>query len=134
MAGQGLANSTFSIRLAVLQQIACGHEEARCAEAALHTEMLAECLLKRVELPGFHRKPLYRAELGAVGLHCEHQTGSCGAAVDQYRAGAADAMFTTDVRTGQAEVLPEEIDEQLAGFRVTLARPSVDGNLERHLL
>ena len=86
--------------------------------------VLAERLLERVELAVAHES-LDRQELGAVGLDREHDAGTRGLAVDQNSARAADAVLAADVRARQAEVLAQEIREQLAGLAAPLPLDAV---------
>ncbi len=77
--------------------------------------LLAEGLLQRVQfLPvgqafdGLHRR--------AVGLDRQLGAGFDRPAVDQHGAGAAQAGFAADVGTGQAEVVAQEMHQQLPRF------------------
>ena len=50
----------------------------------------------------------------SVGLHREHQAGAHRLAVEEDRAGAADAVLAADVRAGQAELVAQEVAQQQA--------------------
>src|SRR5216683_309189 len=73
------------------------------------------------------RQPLDGADLGALRLHRQHDAGPRGLAVEQDRAGAADAVLAARVGPGKAEILAEEVDQQLA----RLGAPSVHLAVDR---
>src|SRR5262249_26078952 len=52
--------------------------------------------------------------------------------VDDHRAGAAVSGVAADVAAGEVEVVPEEVDEQLARLDVPLVRRPVDGDRDIH--
>ena len=83
------------------------------AEAALQAVVLPEGLLQRMQHAVLHQA-LDRRDLGAVGLHREHQARAGRLAVDQHRARPADAVLAADVRAGEPQVLAQEVDQQLA--------------------
>src|SRR5262245_19425417 len=72
------------------------------------------------------REALDRDQLRAVGLHREHQAGARGLAVDQDRARTTNAVLAADVRPREAEVLADEVDQQLARGAAALAWHAVD--------
>ena len=82
--------------------------------------MLAERLLQRRQLVGVG-EALDGLDVGAVDLHRQHQAGAHRRAVDDHRAGAADAMLAADVRAGQSERVAQKIAEMRARFDVGLA-------------
>ena len=53
-------------------------------------------------------------DVAAVGLHGEHDAGAHRLAVEEHRAGAADAVLAADVRAGQTQLVPQEVAEQKA--------------------
>ena len=69
------------------------HQKARRAEAALQGVMLDERLLQRVQRAAPCARPSTVRMSLAFGLHGEHQAGAHRLAVDEDRAGAADAVF-----------------------------------------
>jgi len=50
------------------------------------------------------REPLDRRKFVSVGLGRQHQAGADRRTVEQDGAGAADAMFTADMGTGQQQI------------------------------
>ena len=73
--------------------------------------LLPELLLQRMQLLAV-RQTLDGGDLGLVRLHGEQETGPHAVAVQADRAGATDAVLAPDVRTGQIEVLAQEVREQ----------------------
>jgi len=61
-----------------------------------------------------------------VGLHGEHQAGANRLAIEQDRAGAADAVLAADMRAGQSEIVAKKIAEQQARFDVPRVTDAVD--------
>ena len=88
--------------------------------------MLPEGLLQRMQRAVGRGEALDRHELGAVGLHRQHQARAGGFAIEQDRAGAADAVFASNMCAGEPEVVADEIDQQLARLGEALARRAVD--------
>ena len=71
----------------------------------------------------------------AVGLDREDVQDLALRAVEVHRARAAVAGVAADVRAGQAEVVPQQVDEQQPGLDVGLLELAVDGDrdvLRRH--
>ncbi len=52
-------------------------------------------------------------------LDCEHEAGPGWFAVEQDRTGAADAVFATQMGTGEPEVLSEEVGQTCGGARLS---------------
>ena len=73
---------------------------------------------------------LDRADVGAVRLDGQDDAGADAGAVQQHRAGAADAMLAADVGAGQAKVLAEEVDEKPPGLHLGHVRLAVDGQAD----
>ena len=110
-------------RRVALQQGLRGQHHAGRAEAALQPVLLPERLLHRMQRLGVGAEPSIVVDLGAVGLHREQQARAHRVAIEQHRAGAADALLAAHVGAGQAEVLADEVGQQLA--RLGLARAPV---------
>jgi len=66
--------------------------------------------LQRVQLLA-SGEPLNRAHRASLRLHCEHQAGADGVAVDEHSASAADAVLTTHMRAGQAAFVADGIEQ-----------------------
>jgi hypothetical protein len=88
-----------------------GHHDARGTEAALQRMLLTHRLLNGMECAIGFRKTLDSHDRLSVGLHCQHQTGAHCTPVDDYRAGAAYAMLTTEMDAGIAAMTAQEIGE-----------------------
>jgi len=88
--------------------------------------MVVERLLQRVEA-AVRGEPLDGPQLGTVGLHCKGGARAGRLPVEQDRAGAADAVFAPCMRPGKSQVLPEEIDKQLARLATAAIGLAVHG-------
>src|SRR5262245_66068814 len=73
--------------------------------------MLAEGRLQRREAL-VARETFDGGDLRALGLHREHEARAHCRAVDQHRAGAADAVLAADMRAGEAEVMAQAVGER----------------------
>lgn len=91
-----------------------------------------ERLLNRVK-PAVVGQPLDRCDSVAIRLHGQHQARADGIVVEEHGTGAADPVFTSDVGSGQPEILAEEVAQEQAGFDEALARRAVDGHRDRDL-
>ena len=72
-------------------------------------------------------KPFDGDDLGAVGLHRQHQAAAHDRAIDAHRAGAADAMLAAEMRAGEAQLGAQEIDQVLAHRHRARDALAVDG-------
>ena len=68
----------------------------------------------------------------AVGLHGEHQAGAHRLAVEQHRAGAADAVLAAGMGAGEPELLAQAVEQGLARLDLDGVRAAVDGKLDLH--
>ena len=75
--------------------------------------MRDEGVLQRMQLVAV-RQAFDGADRAALGLHREHQAGAHRLAVDQHRAGAADAVLAADMRAGQAAIVADRVDQRAA--------------------
>ena len=72
--------------------------------------------------------PFDGQDLVAVRLHGEHQARARRAAIEQDRAGAADAVLAAEMRAGEAELMAQEIGERHAHLDLlSLVALAVDG-------
>ena len=72
--------------------------------------MVAERLLKRMQALAVG-EPLDGLDPAPVGLHREEDARTHGRPVEPHRAAAADPVLAADVRTGQAEGVPEKVGQ-----------------------
>ena len=131
IAGQHLADAVGVAVGLLAQQRMRGGDHARRAEAALQRVMLAERRLQRRQVVVV-RQALDRDDLGAFGLHREHQAGAHRLAVDQHGAGAADAVLAADMGAGQPQMMAQAIGERQARLDLDLDRLAVDFEFDRH--
>ena len=94
-----------------LQHAGRQHQKAGRAEAALQAVMLHEGALQRIELVAV-RQAFDGADLLAVRLHREHQARAHRLAVDEHRAGAADAVLAADMRAGLPAILADRVGQR----------------------
>src|SRR5438132_695561 len=90
------------------------HYKSRSAEPALQAVGLVEGLLNGMERGAVRGQALDGRDLVALRLDGEHQAGADRHAVEKYRAAPAHAVLAADVRTGEAEVVPQVIGQQPA--------------------
>ena len=70
--------------------------------------MLAERGLERAKFAALG-KPFDRADVATLRLRREHEAGSHRRAIDNYRAGAADAVLAPEMRAGEFELLAQTV-------------------------
>src|SRR3990172_142456 len=115
----------------VLQERDRSHHHARSAVAALQTVLLHEAFLDGVEVSVLGQT-LHRRDLGAVGLDREHGATLDRASVHEHGAGAAGSRVAADVRSGEVQLLADEVDEEKPGFH--LPGVGLPVQLERNLV
>ena len=109
----------------LLQQILCGDKHSRRAKAALQSVAISKGGLQVGDLTavgqsfdGFDRCP--------VCLHRQHQTGTNGLAVHAHRTCAANPMLATDMRSGQLQMLAQEVRQVESWQNVRIDGLTVD--------
>src|SRR5215468_4885141 len=130
VAGDGLANLRLARVRISREERAAGHHHAGRAVAALEPVLLPEALLHRMEL-AVPLQSLDRLHLVAVGLDREEGTGFDRHAVEQDGTRPAVGGVAADVRTGQAQRLAQEVNEQQSRLDLRLMRLAVDLHLDR---
>jgi hypothetical protein len=110
----------------VPEQRGHSHEDSRRAEAALEPVALAKRCLDRMEGVSARCQTLDRGDFPAVGLDGEEQTGSHRLAVEQYRAGATDAVLAAHVGAGEAQLVAKEVAQQEPWFCQAIVLGAVD--------
>src|SRR5258705_5389822 len=110
IAGQMLAYA-LPIRLGfLLQQILRGDKHTRRAKAALQRVAISKCGLEVGDLAAVGQS-FNGYDRCAVCLHRQHQAGTNDLTVDAYRASAANPMLATDMRSGQLQMLAQEVGQ-----------------------
>src|SRR5262245_66273984 len=74
------------------------------------------------------------ADLPALGLHREHQAGAHGLAVEEHRAGAADAVLAADMSAGLAAFVADRVHQGAAGIDAHGVAAAVDRQRDLALL
>ena len=105
------------------------HDEPGRAEPALQAMAVAKRRLHRRQLAVGPGDALDRRDVGAVGLHREHQARAHRRAVDEHRARTAHAVLATEVRPGEAALLAQEVRERRARFDGRVPGLTVDREL-----
>ena len=96
----------------VAQELGQRGQHARRAEAALQAVIVAERLLQRIELVGARREPSTVVISWPSACTASIRQERAGQAVEQDRAGAADAVLAAEMRAGEAERVAQEIGER----------------------
>ena len=109
-----------------------GEDHRRRAIAALHAVGFAERILHGRQLARPRRQPLDGGDGIAVGLHREHQAGAHRRAVDQHRAGAADAVLAAGMRAGEQSLSRRQSSRVVRGSTSTVCFSPVDVELDLH--
>ena len=89
---------------------------------------IPERLLDRVQLAALG-EPFDGRDVAAVGLHRQTGAGLYGDAVHPDHTGAALAGVAPDLGAGEAQVIPQEMDQQHPRVHVALAGPAIDSDL-----
>ena len=93
--------------------------------------MAYKCGLHRVQDAVFFQT-LYGHDLVACMHHGERQAAVDALSVDDDGAGAALSLVAALLRTGQAEMLTQGIEQRYAGIEIKSVAPSIDS--QRHVL
>src|SRR6202020_282964 len=101
-----------------------GHDHTRRAEAALQAMIVLERLLHRVQL-AVRGEAFDRSDLRAIAARREHRARLDCAAVDVDDAGPALRGVASDMRAGQAQILPQELHEQRPRIDIRRRRAAV---------
>src|SRR5262245_19240551 len=132
VAGDGVADLVLG-RLRVLrQQGGGGHEDAGNTESALRHPVTHECLLHGNQRAAAG-ETFDRGHGTASRLHCEHEAARDELAIEVNRARAAVAGPAALLRTRQAEILTQRVEQRDIGLHERLDAFAVDGEGE-HLI
>ena len=132
MPGEHFAHFGFGGIGHAVQKIGARHQDSGRAITALQGVMAAKCSLQVRQHAGSASKSFHRYELATVGGNSECQAGSLCNAVDDDRAGTANAMFAADVHAGCTEFVSKKIGQQGARLAITAALDTVE--LKRNLM
>jgi hypothetical protein len=110
------------------EQFQRAHDHSRGAESALQGVVLAECGLQRMLGITWLVQALDRVDRCSVRLNGQDCARLHGAAVEVHGARAALGRVATDMRASDAEVIAEEVHEQLPGVNLSLPLLAVDGH------
>src|SRR5262245_29002666 len=91
-----------------LEHAHCQHQKARRAEATLQAMVIHECLLHGMQLCAV-RQSFDGADLLAIGLYGEHQTGAHRLTIHDDGARSANSMLAADVRAGLPAILTDRV-------------------------
>jgi hypothetical protein len=110
------------------EQFQRAHDHSRGAKTALQGVMLAKRGLQR--MLGITRlaQALNRVDRRSVRLNGQDRARLHGAAVEVHGARAALGRVAADMRARDAEVIPQEVHEQLPGLNLSLPPRAVDSN------
>src|SRR3989449_4997166 len=109
----------------VLEQLAGHQDKAGRAEAALQAAAFDERFLHRVEAAA----SLDGRYFAALGERSEIQAAGHGAAVDEHRAAAAEALPAAFARAEEAECVLQDFDQRLVRRHLRLHRLAVQAEL-----
>jgi hypothetical protein len=104
------------------------------AETTLESVMVGKCLLQWVERAVACCQPFDSNYLMSVGLHRQHQAGSCRSAVDKNGAGSANSMFASEMSAGQTKLMAQEICKRSSGAYRLVEVLAVDANRNAALI
>src|SRR5262249_27187066 len=117
---------------ALAQETGQRHQEPGGAEAALQSVVLTKGFLERIERLTVG-EAFDRLDVTAVHLDGEEQTRPQRGASEDDRARATHAVLAAEMRSGQLQIVAEEVGERLPRFHGPLVHSSVDGDANRPL-
>ena len=100
----------------LLEQLADAHDHPRRAEAALQCVVLMESRLYRMQCATARRQTFDGRDRRSIRHHGKHRTGFDGLPVDIDGAGAALRRIATDMGSCKAEIVSQQMDQQLSCF------------------
>src|SRR5262249_42850992 len=115
----------------VLEVRVARHQHARGAVTALEPVLLHKPFLDRVE-PAVLLEPLHRQDGPAVSLDPEDGARLHRPPVQEDGAGAAMRRVASDMRPGEAEHLPDQVNQEQSGLDVGLTPLAVDRDAHAH--
>jgi hypothetical protein len=96
--------------------------------------MLVESLLQRMQAAVGLRHAFDGKDLAAFSLYRKDGAGLDGLAVEIDGAGTAMGGVAADMRTGQAQMLAQEVDQQRARFDLCGDLAAIDGHRHPHFV
>src|SRR5260370_30481120 len=97
-----------------LEQLAHAHDHPRCAETALQSVMFMESRLDRMQGATTRCEAFDGRDRGSICHDRENRAGFDGLAVDIDGAGAALRRVATDMGSGEAEIVPQQMDQKFS--------------------
>src|SRR5205814_1783944 len=102
---------------------------SRGAITALQPVMFAKRLLQRMQAAVAANQPLYRDDIGTLGLYCKYSARLHRFPVHVDGASPAMTGVAPDMRAGDPELLAQQVDQQHArlgqGFDLFLVDPQI---------
>jgi hypothetical protein len=130
IAGDAFANFRLAGSLVRGKQLGQRHQHARNTKAALKGMRLPKRLLQGRQRAVGRGQTLDGPDFPTMRLHCQQQARSARAPFDENRAGSTYAVLTADVRTGEADLVSQEVGQREPGLNHALVFPIVDAKLE----
>jgi hypothetical protein len=124
----GLAYAALCLPGFPIEEIDRCQDHTRRTETALQSVSPAECLLHRMH-PSSIGEPFDGRDFRLARLDREHDAGTDRLAVEQDRAGAANAMLAADMDTGHAQDVTQEIRKQGARLGDAAQPRAIDAKL-----
>src|SRR5712691_4141119 len=128
-----MAHIGFSWMGIAFDQIVCGHDHARRAEAALQAVLVPESLLHRVQL-AVRGEAFDGGDARPVGLHRQHRARFDRLPVDQHCAGATLTGVAANVGPSEPQCLAQEMNQKQTRLDLGALLHAVDrdGNCMLH--
>ena len=77
-------------------------------------------------------EPFDGYDLGALGLHGEHEAGAHRRAIDDNRAGAAHAVLAADMGASEPQMMAQAIGQCQPGLDLDFDLSTIDAKPHRH--
>jgi hypothetical protein len=117
------ANIALCENFLPLNEINGSYQHSWSTKTALQCMVVPESLLNGVKL--LCCESFDSCDGGSIALNREHETRSHDPSINLYSACPADAMFTTDVRAGEAKVVTQKVSQIFSNANPALLRSSV---------
>jgi hypothetical protein len=131
VAGQVVAYFALGRMGVQLQELANAHDHPSRAETALQGVVLLEGRLNRMQLTVARREALNRRDRRSIGHHRENRAGFDRLPIDIDGASAALRRVATDMRSGEAEIVSYQVNQQFPRLDGNASSGTVDFNCYR---